>query len=173
VVKTCNTRLVIRQIVGFHEDSLGDWVAELSCFHARHVRHRPPFDLRPWVVTSSGRASRVGSTLECVYCDRRELPDGLIVTRIAGPFDDATLPPALLSNHRIAAGCWGRLRVLEGAVTFRAIAGPFEVHLERGSEQPIPPDDEHCIVMHEARIEIDFLRPAPSRASEAVLASGP
>jgi hypothetical protein len=28
------------RIVGFHQDTEGDWVAELDCGHRQHVRHR-------------------------------------------------------------------------------------------------------------------------------------
>jgi hypothetical protein len=31
-----------RKIVGFHRDDLGDWVADLECGHAQHLRHNPP-----------------------------------------------------------------------------------------------------------------------------------
>ena len=37
-----------RRIAGFHQDELGDWVAELDCGHTQHVRHNPPWQLRPW-----------------------------------------------------------------------------------------------------------------------------
>jgi hypothetical protein len=67
---------VIRTIVGFHADEVGDWVAELSCGHAQHVRHRPPFWPRVWVTTPEGRAEHLGSTLDCPLCDRGEPPDG-------------------------------------------------------------------------------------------------
>jgi hypothetical protein len=59
-----------RAIVGFHQDAAGDWVAELACGHRRHVRHRPPFELRPWVVEAEGRRRRLGTPLECGLCDR-------------------------------------------------------------------------------------------------------
>ncbi|MDX1637048.1 MAG: DUF3565 domain-containing protein [Balneolaceae bacterium] len=42
-------------ISGFHKDDQGDWVAELECGHYQHVRHDPPWQLRPWVVTPQGR----------------------------------------------------------------------------------------------------------------------
>jgi hypothetical protein len=60
-----------RKIVGFHQDEANDWVAELECGHNRHVRHRPPFDNRPWVVTEEGRTGFIGRELECKKCDSR------------------------------------------------------------------------------------------------------
>ncbi len=58
-----------RAIVGFHRDEAGDWVAELDCGHGRHVRHRPPWELRPWVLTCEGRESHLGFRLTCPKCD--------------------------------------------------------------------------------------------------------
>ncbi|MFL6067793.1 MAG: DUF3565 domain-containing protein [Gaiellaceae bacterium] len=56
-------------IVGYHRDAHGDWVAELACGHQQHVRHQPPFQLRPWVVDADGRRGRLGTPLECRLCD--------------------------------------------------------------------------------------------------------
>lgn len=58
-----------RAIVGFHQDAEGDWVAELACGHGQHVRHKPPFWVRPWVLTPEGRAEKLGAELACVLCD--------------------------------------------------------------------------------------------------------
>ncbi|MFP5349818.1 MAG: DUF3565 domain-containing protein [Gammaproteobacteria bacterium] len=57
-----------RRIVGFHKDERNDWVADLECGHAQHVRHRPPWINRPWVVTAEGRKSRIGAKLNCKKC---------------------------------------------------------------------------------------------------------
>ncbi|MBI3897990.1 MAG: DUF3565 domain-containing protein [Gammaproteobacteria bacterium] len=57
-----------RRIVGFHKDERNDWVADLECGHAQHVRHRPPWINRPWVITAEGRKSRVGARLNCKQC---------------------------------------------------------------------------------------------------------
>jgi hypothetical protein len=57
-----------RPITGFHQDEDGHWVADLECGHSQHVRHNPPWELRPWVITESGRQSRLGTTLACVRC---------------------------------------------------------------------------------------------------------
>lgn len=60
---------VKRAIVGYHLDDAGDWVAELSCGHGQHVRHDPPWQVRPWTLTPEGRASFLGVELECRLCD--------------------------------------------------------------------------------------------------------
>ena len=57
-----------RRIIGFHQDEHGDWVADLECGHTQHVRHDPPWQNRPWVVTPEGRQSHIGTTLYCVLC---------------------------------------------------------------------------------------------------------
>lgn len=59
-----------RKITGYHKDEKNDWVAELDCHHGQHVRHKPPFFNRPWVVSVEGRESKLGDTLDCVKCDQ-------------------------------------------------------------------------------------------------------
>jgi tellurite methyltransferase len=57
-----------RLIIGFHEEPPGQWVAELECGHAQHVRHEPPWQVRPWVTTAEGRNAMIGTALDCVRC---------------------------------------------------------------------------------------------------------
>ncbi len=57
-----------RNIVGFHQDPDGQWVADLECGHAQHVRHEPPWQVRPWVQTEEGRTAMIGTALDCVRC---------------------------------------------------------------------------------------------------------
>ena len=59
---------VPRRIVGYHTDGEGHWVAELDCGHGQHVRHDPPWQNRPWVVTANGRRQFLGTELRCVRC---------------------------------------------------------------------------------------------------------
>ncbi len=150
---------MLRTIEGFHADDAGDWVAELSCLHGQHVRHQPPFRERPWVVTDTGRADHIGTSLDCPLCDRAELPDGLEVVRTAGPWDESTLPTGLQHDHRVAEHTWGVLHVLDGSVTFAmATAPPIRARLVAGNRQPIPPALPHRLVLDgPARVEIDFL----------------
>jgi hypothetical protein len=60
---------VEREIVGFHLDEEGHWVAELECGHGQHVRHDPPWQNRAWTQTPEGRLGRVGRRLDCRLCD--------------------------------------------------------------------------------------------------------
>lgn len=61
-----------RVIVGLHQDEVGDWVVDLDCGHAQHMRHKPPLVVRPWVLTEEGRAGRIGMDIECPLCDQAE-----------------------------------------------------------------------------------------------------
>jgi hypothetical protein len=61
-------RGIDRRIVGFHQDAEAHWVADLECGHSQHVRHDPPWQQRPWVVTPEGRARHLGTILHCVLC---------------------------------------------------------------------------------------------------------
>ena len=148
-----------RTIVGFHQDEEGDWVAELSCLHGQHVRHRPPLWPREWATTEVGRAEHVGSSLDCPLCDRLELPDGLQLARTAGPFDADTLPAGLRRAHLVADRTWGLLRVLDGTVTFEIeTEPPLRLTLRAGDEQPIPPGVPHQLqVDGPVHLAVDFL----------------
>jgi len=57
-----------KQIIGFHLDEEQHWVAQLECGHNQHVRHRPPWIVRSWVITLEGRTKAIGQTLNCVKC---------------------------------------------------------------------------------------------------------
>jgi len=41
----------------------------LACGHTQHVRHDPPWQNRPWVLTEQGRKEKLGVMLECKKCD--------------------------------------------------------------------------------------------------------
>ena len=140
-----------RTIVGFHQDEDGDWVAELSCLHNQHVRHRPPFQQRPWVLDESQRAARVGAALDCPLCDRAELPEGLRLARTAGPFEADTLPPCLRTAPRVA-----ERPSMESEPPVRA-------RVEAGGRQPIPPGVRHALTVDgPVRLTVDFLVPVPA-----------
>lgn len=61
--------ILLQKISGYHLDHENHWVAELECGHAQHVRHDPPWTTREWVTSTNGRASKIGTALNCVRCD--------------------------------------------------------------------------------------------------------
>lgn len=139
---------MIREIQGFHQDTEGDWVAELSCLHSQHVRHRPPFQNRPWVMDLRQRQTKIGTAIDCPLCDRAELPQDLDLTRLAGPWNENTLPKGLTYSHKIAKGNWGVLKLHKGqAQFFLEVSPPLEVLLNAGAAQPIPPEVPHRVTL--------------------------
>ncbi len=60
---------MLQAIIGFHLDEEQHWVADLSCGHGQHVRHNPPWQNRPWVMTEEGRKEKLGVKLDCKKCE--------------------------------------------------------------------------------------------------------
>jgi len=160
-------RAVTRQIVAFHQDDAGEWVAELSCLHNQHVRHRPPFQLRPWVLDDKGRTGRIGSPIDCPLCARAELPEGLHVVRTAGPFDADTVPPGVLGSHIVADRTWACVHVRDGSVLFTLeTEPPLAVRLHAGDRQAIPPGLIHMLSLEgPVRLTVDVLTRVGSSGS--------
>ena len=148
-----------RAITGYHRDEEADWVAELSCGHNQHVRHRPPFQLRAWVLEPEGRTERLGTPLDCPLCDRAELPGDLRLVRSGPEWDEHTVPTGLLRAHQLAGGTWGRIVVHDGQLQFVAATEPVvELVLRPGSTQAIPPEIEHMVqLLGPVRFSIEFL----------------
>ena len=150
-----------RVIAGFSRDDAGDWVAHLACFHRQHVRHAPPFRSAAWVMNDTERSRRIGTALDCPLCDRAELPEVLAVVRTTESWDEQTMPAGLRRAHRLAAGSWGRLRVEQGGLRFRAQTHPpLDVIVGANATQAIPPEVEHEVEPRgSVRFFIEFLRP--------------
>jgi tellurite methyltransferase len=148
-----------RAIAGFHCDEDGEWVAQLSCGHGQHVRHRPPFQLREWVLEEPGRRAKLGMPLRCPLCDRAELPDGLTLGRASPEWNEHTIPAGLLRDHRIAAGSWGQLIVRNGRLRFTLRTTPeLELIVGPDATQAIPPEIEHVVhPLGPVRFSIHFL----------------
>jgi len=151
-----------RPIVSFHEDAESHWVAALACGHTRHVRHDPPFSDRPWVLSEEGRRARLGSELDCVQCDRREIPPGYEPYRKTPVFDEKTIPAGLLRNHTTKRGIWARIRVTRGRLDY-FLHGPFEVHERLTPAAPgivVPEVEHHVAAAGPVSFQVEFLRPA-------------
>lgn len=61
-----------RKIIEFIKDEEGHWTALLDCGHRQHVRHNPPWQIRPWTQTQTGRKKFIGFPLFCKKCERPE-----------------------------------------------------------------------------------------------------
>lgn len=57
-----------RRIVAFAQDQHDDWYAVLACGHSQHMRHKPPFMERPWVLSARGRQATMGVSIPCSRC---------------------------------------------------------------------------------------------------------
>ena len=124
------------------------------------ARPARPARLAPWVLEAEGRAARTGTELDCPLCDRAELPDGLRVVRTTDRWDERTMPVGLRRAHRLSAGVWGRLHVVEGRLRFRAATEPpLDVTVDRERPQPIPPEVDHEVEpLGAVRFSVEFLR---------------
>lgn len=57
-----------RRITGYRQDDEGHWIADLECGHSQHMRHQPPWQVRPWVLTNEGRDRMLGTAVPCTQC---------------------------------------------------------------------------------------------------------
>lgn len=149
-----------RVIVDFHRDAAGDWVADLDCGHGQHVRHKPPFIMRPWVEDAAGREAYVGTVLDCVRCDRMEWPDGLVPYARTREFDQDTVPRGLVSSHTTRAAVWARIHVLEGALLYR-VEPPVDrcLRLEAPATGIVVPEVSHHVKpQNGVRFFVEFFR---------------
>ncbi len=147
-----------RKIGSFRQDEARDWVANLECGHSQHVRHKPPWELRPWVIDETARAARVGTELDCLFCDMPELPLGAQVYKSTPVFTEATVPKGLLKDHRTKDQTWARIEVLEGKLRYE-IAGEGSWILSPGFEGSVAPGAAHSVApLGPVRFQVHFLR---------------
>ncbi|MGH8501386.1 MAG: DUF3565 domain-containing protein [Gammaproteobacteria bacterium] len=149
-----------RTITGFGRDDEGDWVAILSCGHPQHVRHRPPFINRPWVTTEPGRNSKLGATLNCVRCDRFELPASFIPYKRTPVFTEESVPAGLKKDHSTKAGVWAKIVVIEGTLRYRVDALQTDVNLSQNKPGIVVPEVAHSVEpLGMVRFFVEFYRP--------------
>lgn len=150
-----------RTIVGYDLDEEDHWIALLDCAHGQHVRHRPPFTERAWTQTSQGRDDMLGTQLDCLKCERLELPQSVEVYSSTPEFNENTLPASLTRNHTTKRGVWGQLKVLEGTLDY-VVTSPFQhsARVVAGDGAHIAPEVLHFItpLTPTVRLIVEFLR---------------
>jgi len=148
-------------ITGFHQDADGDWVADLACGHSQHVRHRPPWQSRPWVTSEAGRAAKLAAPIECVACRMPELPANASEYKRTATFTDETVPGGLLRDHRTKPGVWAKIVVEAGrlAYTLESPRRTFMLTPECPGVAP-PAEPHHVEPAGPVRFHVEFLRSA-------------
>ncbi|MGH8762478.1 MAG: DUF3565 domain-containing protein [Nitrosospira sp.] len=134
-----------RPITGFEFDGEGDSVAVLSCGHLQHVRHNPPFINRPWVTTDEGRRSMLGEMLNCVRCDKFELPDSFVAYKRTPDFTEESLPAALRKDHSTRVGVWAKIIVAEGKIRYRVPILKADIELSPDRIGIVVPEVLHSV----------------------------
>ena len=157
------TASVPRAIVSFSQDADGDWVAHLACGHRQHVRHKPPWEVRSWVLTEEGRRDHVGAFLACVYCSMPELPAGAEHYKSTPEFDEASMPAGLRARHTLKGDVWGRIVVSEGRLLYVIESDPEASFVLRPDVPGIvaPEVPHHIEPRGHVRFRIEFLRVEP------------
>ena len=147
-------------IRAFHQDEESHWVADLECGHSQHVRHRPPIEVREWVLTEEGRRGRIGASLPCRLCRMPRLPVAASEYKRTPIFDATTTPAGLRKSHTTKAGVWGEIVVLAGRVLY-VIESEEDASfvLRPGVPGAIAPEAPHHVVPYDdARFCVRFLR---------------
>lgn len=134
------------RIVGFEQDTHGHWMAQLACGHTRPVRHRPPWQNHPWVLSSEGRRERLGMPIHCRGCSSPVEPDAVVELKRSRTFTDADMPPALRERQVTPAGVWARIHVLRGRLRCRILADPARtLELGAGDTALVEPGTAHAL----------------------------
>jgi tellurite methyltransferase len=134
-----------RAITGFRIDDTGDWIALLNCGHGQHVRHKLPFTRRPWVTTEEGRNGMLGEMLNCVRCDRFELPDHFIAYQKTPTFTEHSIPLGLKKDHTTKTGIWAKIMVTEGRLLYQVAPLDMEFILSQNQIGIVIPAVLHCV----------------------------
>ena len=146
-----------RSITGFRTDEEGHWVALLDCGHPQHVRHDPPLVERPWVLTAEGRSSRLGERLDCVRCDRFEVPDGFARYKQTADLDQGSVPAGLLKDHTTKRGVWGKIIVHDGTLRYHVDAMGRRFELAPGTPGIVVPEVPHHLeILGPVRFHVEF-----------------
>ena len=153
-----------RTIVSFTVDELGEPIARLDCGHVQHVRHQPPFQMRPWVTTAEGRASMLGTALNCLRCARLEWPADFVAYKQTPVFTERTVPAGLLRDHATKRGVWARIVVLEGELRYRIASLSLDIVLAPDHEGVVVPELLHSVeALGAVRFYVEFHRAAHAR----------
>jgi tellurite resistance-related uncharacterized protein len=90
----------------------------------------------------------------------KSLPPNVEPYQWTKEFTETTVPAGLLRRHDTKAGVWGRICVLEGALTYRILEPEVEEHvLTPGKDGVVEPEVPHEVEpITTVRFHVEFLR---------------
>jgi tellurite resistance-related uncharacterized protein len=142
----------MRRAISSWELDAGHRFARLECGHRQAAG--------PALPDGGADAEEPGpsSSLDCLRCDARELPEHYAPYRATAEFTPQTLPAGLKRRHGTKRGIWARIVVHAGQVAFVEHAEPA-VHatLRAGETGLARPGLEHEVALSPgARFHIEF-----------------
>lgn len=96
-------------------------------------------------MTEQGRSSMLGATLDCVRCDRSELPVSFIAYKKTPLFTEDTVPAGLKKDHSTKTGVWAKIIVSDGSLRYRVDALLIDVELSRDRIGVVVPEVLHSV----------------------------
>ena len=158
-VSTTHSPICTTVIRGFHQDATGDWVAELACGHAQHVRHLPPWQSRPWVGDAAGRAEKLGAAIACPLCEMPRAPANLVEYKRSATFTQSSIPAGLLRSHSTKFGVWARIVIESGQLDYTFDSPLRTFVLTPEFPGIIPHEVPHSVTAgHPVTFHLEFLR---------------
>jgi tellurite resistance-related uncharacterized protein len=81
----------------------------------------------------------LGTELDCVRCDRAEMPEGFVEYKRTPTFDERSIPAGLRAHHTTRAGVWAVIHVERGRLRYC-------VEAEAGAEFVLDPSRPGVVV---------------------------
>jgi tellurite resistance-related uncharacterized protein len=87
----------------------------------------------------------LGTTLDCVRCDRSELPASFVAYKKTPLFTEETVPAGLKKDHSTKTGVWAKIIVSEGILRYRVDTLSIDVELSQDRIGIVVPEVLHSV----------------------------
>lgn len=87
----------------------------------------------------------LGTALNCVRCDRFELPDGFVSYKRTPVFTEETVPAGLKKDHSTRTGIWAKIIVIEGKLRYRVDALGTDMEISQDKLGIVVPEVLHSV----------------------------
>jgi tellurite resistance-related uncharacterized protein len=109
----------------------------------------------------------IGQMLNCVRCEKFELPANFVPYKKTPVFTEESLPAGLRNDHSTKAGAWGKIIVEEGTLRYRVASLGVDVELSPENLGIVVPEVLHNVEpLGPVRFFVEFYR-APEGGARA------